>query len=51
MESYVPCIKSSLLPTIPSEPIKTVISHSEIRNIIPDELYLFEQKDRTEDIT
>ena len=44
------CIKSSLLPTSPSAPRKTVRAHGEIRNIIPDELYSFEENDRIEDI-
>ena len=37
--------KSSLLPTVPSAPRKIV------RNVIPDELHLFEQKDKIEDLT
>ena len=36
------CIKSRLLPTVRAD--------SGIRHIIPDELHLFEQKDRIEDI-
>ena len=39
------CIESSLLP-----PRKTIWAHSEMRNVIPDELHISEQKDRTEDI-
>ena len=29
---------------------KPIISHDEIRNLIPDELHLFDQKDKIEDI-
>ena len=31
------CIKSSLLPTVSSAPRRNVRTHSEVRNIIPDE--------------
>ena len=44
------CIKSSLLPIVPSAPRKMVRAPIEIINVIPDELHLFEQKDRIEDI-
>ena len=41
---------SHILSTIPSSPRKTVRGPSEIENKIPDELHLFEQKGRIEDI-
>ena len=42
-------IKSSLLTIVPSAPRITVRAHSDIRNEIPYESHLFEQKDRIED--
>ena len=43
-------MKSSLLSTVTSAPRKTISVHSDMSNIIPDKLHLFEQKDRIENI-
>ena len=43
-------MKSSLLSTVASAPRKTISVHSDMSNIIPDKLHLFEQKDRIENI-
>ena len=47
--SVLDYIKSRLLTTVPFAQ-KKVRAHSKIRNIIPYELHLFEQKNRIEDI-
>ena len=43
-------MKSSLLSTVTSAPRKTISVHSDMSNIIPNKLHLFEQKDRIENI-
>ena len=43
-------MKSSLLSTVTSAPRKTISVHSDMSNIIPDKLHLFDQKDRIENI-
>ena len=43
-------MKSSLLSTVTSAPRKTISVHSDMSNVIPDKLHLFEQKDRMENI-
>ena len=47
---YLIALNQGYFPTVPSSPRKTVRAPSEIKNIIPDELHLFEQTHRIKDI-